>query len=185
VVLSGQIQKTDKGWETEEGEGPGDPVGPTYTKFRVAAGAYVAQEYPDATLIASGFAFFSDGPSIASVVKKELTMLGVSEDRIKIQDTPTKTYQELQLLAELHRDGYQRCVIVTNEWHVPRVEAMLANWPVFGAHVVAAEEVLLRHDPVQWEKRIAHMRIDPRIAKRIELEKQGVADIAAGRYRYH
>ncbi len=184
AILSSQIQKTATGWAVEEGDGPGDPVGPTYGTFRVAAGAYLALEYPTADVVASGFVYFPDGPSIGSIVKSELVALGVQESRIILLDNTRKTYLELKELAMLVEQGYEEVLIITSEWHAPRVEAMLKDWSVPRARVVAAEEVLLRHDAAQWRARIERMRADPRIAERIELERKGIEDIKAGTYRY-
>jgi len=184
VILASQIQHTPTGWVIEEGDGPGDTVGPTYGAFRVAAGAYVAEEYPEADLVASGFTPSPDGPSIASVVKEQLIRFGVAPARIMLLDTPRNTYHELKELSVLMARGYEEALIVTNEWHAPRVEAMVAYVPVPRARVLPAEEVLLRHDAALWVSRVARMRADPRIAKRIALEKKGVEDINAGRYTW-
>lgn len=185
AVLSGQIQQDEKGWHTEEHDGPGDKIGPTYARFRVAATACMARRFPDAVIIASGFAFFPEGPSIASVVRSELVELGVPAERIRTQDTPASTYQELALLAKLPAEGVTDIFIITNEWHAARVQVMAEHFPELSkAQVVSAEEVLLAQDPDKWQSRIARMRADPRIAERIALEKQGIEALRAGTYRF-
>src|ERR1700733_8427694 len=167
VPLSGQIQHTGDTWHTEEGSGPGDFIGPTYTTFRVAAAAYVAAKHPTAKVVATGYAFFEDGPTIASVVKEELIRAGVEENRIRMIESIRKTYQELQALQKLADHDAAELLIITNEWHLIRVEEMLRYFNIKHTRVLAAEAVLLEHDAAMWGSRIQRMRQDPRIAERI------------------
>ncbi len=183
LIISSQIQQVHDVWQVEEADGPSDSVGPTYGLFRVAAGAYLAQEHPDAMVIASGFAPFEGAPSIARVVRDELIERGVAQERIRLLEEPTKTYKELQALQKLAEDVTETWII-TNEWHVPRVNALLEKFPVPGAHTVAAEDILLAKDEAQWRERVERMRQDPRMTKRHAQEKQGIEDLQAGRYRF-
>ena len=184
MLLCGQIEHTKDGWKTEEADGPGDPIGPTYSAFRVAAGAQLAREFPGADVVASGASFLPGSPSVACVVQSELEQLGVGRSRILLLEDTRKTYQELKELAVLMERGYDEAIIVSNEWHLPRVKAMLKHVPVPRVRLLSAEEVLLTHDAEAWRGRIGRMRADPRIAERIALEKKGVEDLEAGRYHF-
>ena len=184
MLLCGQIEHTKDGWKTEEADGPGDPIGPTYSAFRVAAGAQLAREFPGADVVASGASFLPGSPSVACVVQSELEQLGVGRSRILLLEDTRKTYQELKELAVLMERGYDEAIIISNEWHLPRVEAMLTYFPVPRARLLSAEEVLLAHDAETWRGRIGRMRADPRIAERIAFEKKGLEDLKAGRYHF-
>lgn len=190
-VLSGDIWDDGGIWRTKDGDNRSGGAGATES-FRIPAAAVLAQEDPRAVIVLQGGLAQGLRPSLASVMSQELSALGVSAESLVLEERSQTTYQqlvELQSLAKRERPA--QVWILSNEWHLPRIEAMLENIPALAAlqalrpHLVSAEEVLLRTGSAQWGDAIAAARQSAPTRARIALEQEGIEDLKAGRYHFH
>lgn len=155
--------------------------------FRMHATAYLAKR--GVLIYAQGGLADDTHPPIGEVIEYELRELGIPKSLISIESHSKNTRSQLiQLQDFLRRKMPKTIIIVTNDWHIPRVKAMIEYLPEFktlkSMDVVleAAEAVLLKSDPEKWQPKIAKMRARPEMKAIIGLEKKGVHQLENGRY---
>src|SRR3989344_2664961 len=130
VILGGWIAKDQKGnWHTADQYEGYNQFGISGHRIRVLAGKYLYDEHPDAWLIASGgtgkLKNQTDAPTISSVIKTELVDLGVPESSILEESLPATTYQQLAALTKMvEQENISRVWLVSNTYHIPRIEAL-------------------------------------------------------------
>lgn len=196
VVLGAYLVKMDDGsWRTTRYH-ESDDFGVTGDWYRVLAGSYLFREKNAQHVVVSGgigqlASKYQDPPTIASVMKQELVNLGVPEALVIVEEASINTYQQLRncwsLLTTMCQ--MQALDIVSNRYHLDRILAMVETIPVMHrayraglVNVVAAEDVILRHDPsMEEEIRLAYA--SEAMKARILLEQQGVHQIKAGTYK--
>jgi hypothetical protein len=194
-VLGGDIWDDNGTWRSNGLDGPGDAAGVTLDRFRVIAAAYLMEtrESNDVlTYIAQGGTEKDTRPSIASVLRRELIDLGVPLSAILVEEVSQSSYTQLLELQKIVIERKpDRIKIISNEWHIPRLEAMLATLDVLSElralnpEFVTAEEVLVRTHPKEWGRIIEEVRTRPDVQARIEKEKRGVTQINDGTYQFH
>ena len=112
VVLGGGLFRDQNGtWRTTNFN-EGDEYGKLGDRLRVVAASFLSKEHPDLKLIVSGgkgqFAEVPDCPTLAVVLKKELTDLGVSPDNIIEESTSYNTFIQLKnSLAIIQKMNYR------------------------------------------------------------------------------
>jgi len=130
-----------------------------------------------------------DGPTIAETNERELVALGVDQRSIKRDDKGNSTYRQLVFLNSIDAEGV---VLVTNEWHLPRVCAMMQfapglenlRGPNARVALASAESILLALASKKWADEIARVRNLPEYAKRAEAEAEGIRQIIVGEYKF-
>ena len=193
VILGGGLWQDATGhWRTVDlGEG-GDLFLGFNDRWRVLAGALSFQQDPSLVIIASGgkgiLRHHPTAPPVATVMRQELEELGVPPAQI-IEEYGDNTYSELAGLPIVLRGvGLTAVTIVTNEWHLPRVEAMYQHliprsaYEGIAVSFSSAESILLALAPDEWQDKVEVARHDPNICTLRVQELQGVEDIKAGRY---
>ncbi len=134
-------------------------------------------------------------PTIASVNENELVQLGVPRSAIIREEESNNTYGQLRALNSLLANASPQSIkIVSNRYHLPRIQAMieaaspLALLKEFLSRgilkLVSAEEVCLAHDRVAWERVITHAYKSEAMAKIQANEARGIEDLKQGRYRF-
>lgn len=131
-------------------------------------------------------------PCCAAVMKRELIELGVPEADVLEEIHAGNTYEQLQYIKTvISRFVIGRLRIVSNRYHLPRIEAFLTvdqelnGWRTSGRITpIAAEDVLLQREPARWEGLITEAYRSDAMLERIAQEQQGVLDIRAGTYRW-
>jgi RimJ/RimL family protein N-acetyltransferase len=194
VILGGGIWKDPTGrWRTVNlGEG-GELFAGFNDRWRVVAAWHRWFADRSLILVASGGKGILRGhptaPRVSEVIRRELEELGVPSTQI-VEEYGDSTYKQLLGLATLFREsGIHGADIVTNEWHLPRVQAMFENliaptvYEGLSVRFVSAEEILLASDPEKWSQAVSSARRHPDLLKRVEAETKGLADIKAGCYR--
>ncbi|OGC86112.1 hypothetical protein A3D70_01820 [Candidatus Adlerbacteria bacterium RIFCSPHIGHO2_02_FULL_54_18] len=190
-ILGADIWNDGGVWRTNGLDGPGDQSGVTLDRFRVVAGAYLAESQKDVTLLVQGGYAEGSRPSIASVMQKELIEFGVPVHQILLEEQSHSSYVqllELQKIAVRERPAHLQ--IISNEWHLPRLKAMLeyreelSTLHTMHPEFIAAEEVLVREYPEEWQDTIAAVRKLPAVLARIKKEQQGAEQIRDGTYRF-
>lgn len=192
VVLGGSIWKGSDGkWQTNGLDGPGDQFGLTLDKFRVVAGGYLAR-VSTKVIIAMGGEAEGERPSIASVIKTELMEMGVPAERIIEETKSTTTYQQLKNLVSIARErGLKQASFISNEWHLPRIQAMVECAPdltflrkKLWTYYLSAESILLEYELTKWESVVLEARHDSRMTERLVMERRGEEQIRSGIYKF-
>jgi len=173
IILGGGLiyDETSKLWRTC-GFGEGDANGVTISTLRVQAGAILFKEGSYDLLISSGRGLLSfHDPSIPAegeVMRKELKELCIPDDKIVVENQSNNTFEQLRYLRKLcDKRNITDVGFITNEWHIPRVWAMMTQDPGLGfssAKFFPAEEVLLSHGIFVNE--IESARTDPGTMRR-------------------
>lgn len=176
----------------------------TGSKDRVLAAATLHEAFPDATIVTLSRTRDETKPTYAEVARTELINKGINPDQIMVEDESVNTITELKTVARLCRDhAWSNVVIVSSNWHLPRVEALLnhlenfADSPEETALLSSFAETIRRQEltiqfigttEVLSTKGRAYERFfdtvsrDPGLQKRIEVEKMAVELIATGHY---
>ncbi len=132
VIIGGGLVKDKEGfWRTTTFK-EGDDFGALGDNLRVVAGSILAKKYPDALVIALGgkgqLEKIKDAPTVASIIKKELVSLGIDPLKIICEEKSGSTFQQLRELKKIIEDKrIESLLIISNKYHLPRVEAMLAS----------------------------------------------------------
>ncbi len=202
VILGGGLKRDASGWRTTNFD-EGDNFGSLGDRLRVVAGQILYKDFrnqnKDALVVVSGgrgqLRNAPDAPTVASILKKELMDLGVPESIILVEENSNNTFEQLiELNKMIKARGWQNLAIVSNEYHLPRIGAMIGHGPgletlkalsVNGKiFLVSAEEKLLDNDRERWQKLIEGAYKTKGMRERISLEKQGVKQIKSGVYKF-
>jgi len=200
VILGGGLIKDKNGeWHTTHFSKGGDNFGALGDRLRVMAGAHLYKHNLDAFVIASGgkgqYRDNPDVPSVSSVVKKELIEHGVPEERIVEENKSNNTYEQLLELKKIKGlKNLKNIIIISNNWHLPRIKAMIHN--IHGLDLLkemynnsiikikSAESILIKFDSNKWKIKLQRIYESDAMKKRIKLEKQGVKQIKEGTYNF-
>jgi hypothetical protein len=177
---------------------------------RVIAAAELSTLLPDA-LIVTNSTVLSKGGKVeehALVYAAELRAMGVPDGRIREQTRSSSTATELvELLRLIKGEGWSRVVVITNDYHIPRVKAMYDNLerlftPEYDealsrevAELVAyvkensiqivlqdAESILISTRP-SYAPLIADSKLTEAYQKRLLAEKEGIRALLSGEYK--
>lgn len=196
-ILSGSLFREQDGrWRTtmwsDDGKSNFLVLG---DRLRVVAGALLYEHHEGDVIIASGgVGLLADAgvPPVADVLKKELIELGVPNDVILTDRESGKTWSQLQVLKRLmHSHGFKRCMIVSNDYHLPRIAAMIEYdkelRQFFHAGVItlrSAEDILFQYQPDQWRDIIYTAKESALMKQLAASEARGVEQIQNGSYKF-
>lgn len=174
--------------------------------YRVAAGAIAMKILPDAKIIVGSKYADDRQPPPSIVMKEELEMLGLEEERIISDPDTLDTIAELVRMVEIcEENGWSNGVCITNEYHCARAQTLLYNlsWLSFetektesflrglerirrgelNIRVVPAEEIVKRYSKEIFDTHISNHLESPSLEQRKERERAGVNMIAIGEYQ--
>jgi uncharacterized SAM-binding protein YcdF (DUF218 family) len=196
IVLGGSLWKDKNIWRTiNVGQGE-DESGFINDRWRVIAAYYLWQQDTEFLIVTSGgkgqLTNVPGAPTVSSVIKRELEEMGVPGEAILEEDNSGNTYEQLKVLPTLARTNkIGKLIVISNEWHLSRIKAMLERspglaeaWSSIQLELIAAEEILLRSNPNTWSNKVLKARESPEMKKRLALEEKGVQDIYSGNYKY-
>lgn len=170
----------------------------TGNRVRVVAARWLYRDDNKVLLITSGgMGIYRSIPGaipVSWVIKDELLELGVPRENILLEDKSDNTFQQLkELIGILEKNNFKKIIIISNQYHLPRVKAMIEYVKELGLlkkmlhdlkiKLESAEKVLIKYNPEEWEKEIKNAYKSEAMGKRIELEERGVKDIKEGRYK--
>lgn len=196
VVLAGGIKQDALGrWGSTDLSAEDDKLGAPGGKLRVLATAVLATEYPATTVVASGGVGYDvpkdapDGrPLLCEILCNELIEVGVPKEHIDLENKSNTTYQQLQqLTAFIKKYDGNKTMVISNRWHLPRIEAILeVKFPVLKklVELVSAEDVLIESDQIRWKPMIDKEYSSAYLMARIDREKQGIEQIKKGTYKF-
>lgn len=200
VVLGGALKKDVGGWRTTNFD-EGDNFGLSGDRLRVVAASFIIKSLNNNNflVIASGgkgqYRNIPGAPNLSAVVKKELIALGVPADKIVEENKSNNTYEQLMELKKMIKARkLQEVIIISNKHHLPRIKVMIqydaelkqmSRQVNIGLKLVAAEDIILKYEPSRWKKVVAKAFASQAMKQRIKLEKQGVAQIKNGTYKFN
>lgn len=195
AVLGGGLIKDKSGkWRTTNFD-EGDNFGALGDRLRVVAASFLYKSRSTSIIVLGGrgqLKNISDAPPVSEVIKNELVEMGVAPKDIICEKRSGSTFEQLRELADIAgKKGFKSLTIITNDYHVPRIRAMIKFNPAltktFSYCKLAfksAESVLLKHDSKTWQKLIDTAYKSDTIKKRIVSESAGVKQIKEGTYDY-
>jgi hypothetical protein len=199
VPGGGLVRNEDGSWRTGSYADPGDIFGLTGSRLRVVATSIIFFDQPASLIIASGgkgqYKNIKDAPTLAAVAKKELIELGVPPDAVIEESQSGTTFEGLVgLLKFINQKDFERLMIVSNGWHLPRIKVFIENCGellalkvlVDGGRLefVNADAVLIERKPEDWQSVIETAVASQALKNRLAIEKRGVEDIKSGRYQF-
>ena len=194
IILGGGLKKDDTGkWRTTTFD-EGDNFGIDGSRLRVLAGAHLFKDNLDQLVIASGgkgqLKDIKDAPCVSEVIRAELIGIGVNSENIVTETESGNTYEQLQKLKDIIQErGIEHAIIISNKYHLPRIEAMIEQDEEFKGmmdniriETQSAEKILIEHEP-KWEQKIESAYNSEAMRKREALEQKGVQDIKKEKYK--
>src|SRR3989344_2166646 len=162
---------------------------------RVVSASFLWKENPDSTIVVLGgkgqMKNIPDAPTLAEVISRELLELGVLKENIIEEKESGTTYQQLLALAKIVKENLaEKITIVSNRYHLPRVEAMvryvseLQEFSSLNIVFQSAEDVLIKYDLGVWKESVDNVYASPEMAELTEKEKKGIQQIRNGKYKY-
>jgi len=189
-VLGGWLVKKNGIWQTIPVGEMADYALPTNDRLRVEAASLYFKKHPDTAIVVSGGKgkLVPDAPTIASVLKGELMALGVPEESILLEEKSGNTLDQLKMIPTYFFGGNGENVsILSNEWHLPRVKALIEYAEESLKDVLSkvgflSAEEILTEESEKWRKTVEVARNVPGLSERIALEKKGVEALKNGTY---
>ncbi len=184
IPTGGTVRSVDGGYRSTSYE-DGDSFGVLGGYARVEAASILGKMYPDTKIVPGGKGIRDQFvPSHAAVMESELVKLGIAPSRIIREENSTTTLNGMSEAESLSKKlGWSDIIIVTNEYHVPRLSAM---WKTLKssvrANIVVAEDVITSVRP-EFEKEFGVVKQTPAYIKRLASEADGLAALHSGTYK--
>ena len=196
AILGGGVTKgADSVWYSPDFKSGFSLYDAPGSRERVVAASFLWKENQNSTIIVLGgkgqMKNILDAPTLAEVVVRELAELGVPKEKIIEERESGTTYQQLLALAKITEENFaDKIIVVSNRYHLSRVEAMVYHAPELQKfsrlNVVfqPAEDVLIKHDPDQWKESVDREYASPEMTELTKKEQNGVHQIREGTYKW-
>lgn len=173
--------------------------------IRVAAAAVVAKINTDIPVIVGGKYPSDEKKAPAEIIAAELQYAGVPDERVICDRENLDTISEIIGLIKIAQlTNSTNIGVLTNEYHIPRIEAIIKNleWLLFdedrdpdflagleklrngdiNIDLVSAEEVIKNTPPTVYDREIVPALESEEMKRRVASEKRGINDLNAGNY---
>lgn len=200
AVLSAGLKKDKDGkWHSTDIDGIDERWGAPGGYLRVLAASYLYKDNPNQYVVAcSGKGWDiteKNRPLLCEVIKRELIDLGVSAEYIIEDKISNKTFEQLNMLQKVIKGkDVNQLIIISNIYHLPRVQAMIENIPelkelkelfkINDLKLEAAEDIIMENNSQDWQEKIEFAYKSERMQKIIKSEREGVNDIKKRKYKY-
>jgi hypothetical protein len=194
VLLAGGIKRMNNGLCRSTYFNEESDCGPPGSYLRTLATAHLFKVYPESIIIASGGRgtcndILAKDESLSAILKRELLELEIPEENIVEESGSNTTYENLIEINKLvPKLGFQHVLIVSNRWHLARINEIIKHFHNLHAlgkisEIVSAEDVVVKYDPLQ-ESSIKKAYHSEPILRIIKQEKNGVLQIKANTYKF-
>jgi len=196
VIFGGGLSKGKGGtWHTTRFDEKGDQSGVLGDRLRVLAGKAMYDKNRNQQIIVLGgsgqLADVKGAPTVSEVIKRELMELGVPAGKIFTETFSKNTYTQLiELKKILGLERYDKIVIISNDYHLPRIKIMMEKDEFFAERLggnsfklVSSEKILLKHNPKKWSGVIKNAYESRGMRNRIKREEKGVRMLKEGKYK--
>lgn len=102
---------------------------------RIEAAYDYLERNPDTVAVLSGGMGYGENITEAECMRRELTSMGISENRLILEDKSRDTAENIQNTLEIIGDKYQSIALVTNNFHIyrsMRLAKSATDIPVYG-----------------------------------------------------
>jgi len=193
AILGGGVNKgTDCVWRSV---GFDDEIyGAPGSVLRVLAACFLYKENFDSLILALGgkgqMKDIPDAPTLAEILKKELTELGVPDEKIIEEKNSGTTYQQLQELMKIAKEvSASEITIISNRYHLPRIRAMVEYAPLVKdaagkINFASAEEILIEKKPEEWKAIVEKAYESAEMKELIKKEDAGALQVREGKYKF-
>ncbi len=193
-VLAGGFNRDEKGEWHSSTFGKQATVGMSGSYVRIQAAASLWRSAPDSVVVPSGGRGTADHllpPNLylSTIMRRELEALGVPANSIIEENQSGNTFSQLKALIDLvQKYGWDRVIIVSSRFHLPRVQTMIQYLEEMKAlrskvEYASAEKIVLAEAPEEWRAAIDEAYKSDEFKKLIELEMNGVEQIRSGKYQ--
>jgi uncharacterized SAM-binding protein YcdF (DUF218 family) len=182
IFSAGVMPLGDGAWRTTTYD-DGDAFGTLGGRDRVEAAALLAKKYPSAYLVTTSHNLDRATPSLAQVYADELRGLGIADERIVQEERPSTTQTVVTTVLQLAQEkGWEHLLLLSNEYHLPRIRAFLAQTKSDReAATVSSESILIEHDPA-FAEYFEKIKKSPAYQKRLMSEAHGIQALQTGGY---
>ena len=199
AVLSAGVKKNNAGkWVSTDLKKEDNKLGAPGGKLRVIAASYLYKDGPETIIIASGGRGWDikndepDRPDLSEIMKRELIELEIPERNITKENKSNKTFEQLKELKKIiDCEKFSETTIITNDYHLARVKAMIEydyelNKMLTNNQIVlqSAEEMCLQYNRRKWQNIIKRAYASEEIKHRIKMEENGIEQINNGIYKF-
>jgi hypothetical protein len=164
----------------------GDSFGTLGGYVRVQAAAELSKKYPLAVLVTTGKEG-PDGMSHARIQASELEALGVSHERIILEERSVNTKTQIEESLRLAQErAWKQVLFVTSAYQVERARTFVEHLQEHPACVIAyqdAESVLSESDQA-FSFEFTRVMQSESYQRRLAAEARGVRAIKDGTYRF-
>ena len=178
-VLGGTITYHPSGWQMDYGDKE-DEHGVTGNILRVM-GAYYEWRYGyNKHLILVGGKGFYEGmnsPHIAQMMWKDLHSMGIPSGDMEMVNEGNTTLDQLKQVCSRYEPIEH--IVMSNEWHLPRIE-LLTRANGLTVKLRSAEDTILRYAP-HWQQIIDHY--NTKLNLRLDSELRGIYACLCGNYQ--
>ena len=184
VIFSGGCMPREGGGSRATTYDEKDGFGTLGGEDRVRAGAYLAQTYPNATVVTTCKRLDGVLPTLATIYADELIALGVPRERIVTEELSVNTGTSVtQVIALATERGWQDLFFVSSGFQIPRIKAFFeAAKSDLSVTFVTSESVITEHDPA-FAPYFAEVEARPEYATRLAAEARGIEAIKNGTYQ--
>lgn len=182
-------------WRSTSYTDAGDKFGLDGHRLRLEAAFLLWKDEPESVIVASGgkgqFKNAPGAPAVSSVMKAELVALGALPEKITEESESGNTADGVSALADFaEKEKPEAVVVVSNDYHLPRIKAMIEKVPRLKKilengrlSLAGAETVLIEKNPIKWKVEIDRVYKSEAMNKRVQLEEKGIADFNSGFYK--
>lgn len=189
-------KETDGLWHSTGFDDLKEHFGAPGSILRVEAGVILFKKNPNSFIVALGgkgqLSHMPDARPLAEIMKRELVGSGVPEEKILEEAESSGTYEALKALIKIAKGiSPDEIVIVSNRYHLPRIEAMVAYEPVlkdaakkFKIKFASAEDILIENNSKAWEGILKTIYDSAEIKELMKKEEFGARQVREGKYKY-
>lgn len=199
AIFGGGLKQDKKNgpWRTTNYDESGGQYGLPGDRLRILAGALLYKNNPtNSTIIAMGgigqMAKIKGIVPLAKILREELIKLDIPRHDIIMEQHSGSTHSQLIELKKIIKDKYfQTTKIISNEWHLPRIKAIIDNKPslkkFYSKHnieFISAEKILVKFDNQSWKTIVKKAYQSTEMKKNICPGKKGIKQIKNGSYTF-
>ena len=186
IIILGGLLRKDRYGEYRTGK---------FNYIRVLAGYYLYKNLSiknKINLIVSGgrgiYKNILGVPPVAAVMKKELIRLGLPAKEIIEENKTASTYRELLWLKKFLDHKKEKVLVISNDYHLPRIRTMIAVIPELKklkkyVELISAEKIAIKYNK-KLKNIIVKSSKSPEMKRIIAKEKNGIKDLKSDNYKF-
>lgn len=196
AILGGGLEKDNGKWRTTNYTDLGDKFGLSGDRMRLeAARCLYEDEKVGSIIILGGKGQLHAEPdlrSVSYVMSRELVKMGVPEQKMTLEKKSGSTFEQLAELSKLLDEEDYEVPLISNEFHLPRISAMIDHLlereqfkKLERVVPMSAEMIVLKYESSKWKALIDKAYSSDAMKERIQREEKGIEDLKTGKYKFN